>query len=480
MAAPGRRGRRARPRAAVDGRVRGDRARGRRRIRRGAGRHREPRWTLDPRHDRARARAPAGSRTRGSSGRPVTPPGCPSTPRASGWSILREFGRWLRERFRVLVLAGASQSAWCVNTFVGEGFNEDPGSGTGVYDGAFAYLSGGNWLAVNRWGDDGAPQAPVRPARRRPRAGGRPAHPARERPVPGGDLQLHRLLPPAGQPIGRRPAPGARAGTTTSRAPTRRARCVPRRRGVRDARLQRRPGGADEPDRRRAGGPGHAARVVPGGRARPRLPDEVPALPPSVFFTSCPRRRRASTSTGSRVSSCGCPWSTPTRSPSAVSASPTSSFRSAGRSRSRCHRAAQRRSTTCAATSEVGSRSRPTSCAPATARPTSTRRRYAPGVRRAGGRRVRVGVGAGAGGRRRPPRLRRRAQPACAEPVAHPLDAVGLAHLASPNRPAARSTRARSGIMPSTSTVTNSVGRSGTRVSPSGSMKTGSEGSAIA
>ena len=65
----------------------------------------------------------------------------------------------------MLVLAGASQSAWCVNTFVGEGFNEDPGTGSGVYDGAFAYLSGGNWLAVNRWGDDGAPQAPyARPA----------------------------------------------------------------------------------------------------------------------------------------------------------------------------------------------------------------------------------------------------------------------------------------------------------------------------
>ena len=66
--------------------------------------------------------------------------------------ILRDFGRWLRARFRVLVLAGASQSAWCVNTFVAEGFNVDPESGAGVYDGAFAYLSGGNWLAINRWG----------------------------------------------------------------------------------------------------------------------------------------------------------------------------------------------------------------------------------------------------------------------------------------------------------------------------------------
>ena len=41
-----------------------------------------------------------------------------------------------------------------------EGFNVDPESGRGVFDGAFAYLSGGNWLAINRWGDDGEPQAP--------------------------------------------------------------------------------------------------------------------------------------------------------------------------------------------------------------------------------------------------------------------------------------------------------------------------------
>jgi hypothetical protein len=86
--------------------------------------------------------------------------GVPADAQGVGLVILRDFGRWLRDRFRVLVLAGASQSAWCVNTFVAEGFNEDPLTGRGVYDGAFAYLSGGNWLAVNRWGDDGAPPAP--------------------------------------------------------------------------------------------------------------------------------------------------------------------------------------------------------------------------------------------------------------------------------------------------------------------------------
>lgn len=86
--------------------------------------------------------------------------GVPEHAQGVGLVILRDFGRWLRERFRVLVLAGASQSAWCVNTFVAEGFNEDPDHGGAVYDGAFAHLSGGNWLAINRWGDDGAPQAP--------------------------------------------------------------------------------------------------------------------------------------------------------------------------------------------------------------------------------------------------------------------------------------------------------------------------------
>lgn len=46
--------------------------------------------------------------------------GVPDDAQGVGLVILREFGWWLRGRFRVLVLAGASQSAWCVNTFVAE------------------------------------------------------------------------------------------------------------------------------------------------------------------------------------------------------------------------------------------------------------------------------------------------------------------------------------------------------------------------
>ncbi len=90
----------------------------------------------------------------------------PDTAQGIGLVIVRDFGRHLAEEFDVRVLAGASQSAWFVNTLIAEGFNVDPVDGTGVYTGALSYLSAGNWLALNRLADDGAPQYPyVRPAR---------------------------------------------------------------------------------------------------------------------------------------------------------------------------------------------------------------------------------------------------------------------------------------------------------------------------
>jgi hypothetical protein len=80
--------------------------------------------------------------------------------------IVRDFGRHLGDEFERRVLAGASQSAWFVNTLIAEGFNVDPIDGSGVYGGAVAYLSAGNWLALNRLADNGVPQYPyVRPAR---------------------------------------------------------------------------------------------------------------------------------------------------------------------------------------------------------------------------------------------------------------------------------------------------------------------------
>jgi hypothetical protein len=90
----------------------------------------------------------------------------PADAQGVGLVIVRDFGRWLATDFDRLVIGGASQSAWFVNTFIAEGFNVDPDDGSGVFDCALAYLGAGNWLALNRLADDGAPQYPyVRPAR---------------------------------------------------------------------------------------------------------------------------------------------------------------------------------------------------------------------------------------------------------------------------------------------------------------------------
>jgi hypothetical protein len=94
---------------------------------------------------------------------------CASVPddaQGIGLVIVRDFGRHLAGDFARRVIAGSSQSAWFVNTLLAEGFNIDPVDGSGVFHGAFAALSAGNWLALNRLADDGAPQYPyVRPSR---------------------------------------------------------------------------------------------------------------------------------------------------------------------------------------------------------------------------------------------------------------------------------------------------------------------------
>ena len=102
--------------------------------------------------------------------------GVPARAQGVGLAIVRDFGRLLAGtdgdgdgrdavgRHERCILTGASQSAWFVNTFVAEGFNDDPGAGGSVYTGAFPYLSAGNWLAINRLADDGLAQDPyVRP-----------------------------------------------------------------------------------------------------------------------------------------------------------------------------------------------------------------------------------------------------------------------------------------------------------------------------
>lgn len=101
--------------------------------------------------------------------------GVPADAQGIGLVAVRDFGRMLRTGrpelaeagvapFATTVLSGLSQSSWLATTFLAEGFNADPATGSGVYDGAFLVSAAGNWLAVNRLADDGAPQQPyVRP-----------------------------------------------------------------------------------------------------------------------------------------------------------------------------------------------------------------------------------------------------------------------------------------------------------------------------
>lgn len=102
-------------------------------------------------------------------------PTVPPTAQGVGEVIVRDFGRVLRAGeidgavsplggYGHLVLGGWSQGAWFVTTLVAQGFNVDPSSGDGVFDGAVAVSGAGNVLAINESGDDGAPQTPyIRP-----------------------------------------------------------------------------------------------------------------------------------------------------------------------------------------------------------------------------------------------------------------------------------------------------------------------------
>lgn len=97
--------------------------------------------------------------------------GVPATAQGVGEVVVRDFGRLLTgaagaaaddagvPRFGTAMLAGISQSAWFVTTFVAEGFNVDPLSGDGVYAAALAVSGAGNWLAVNQLAGE-EPQQP--------------------------------------------------------------------------------------------------------------------------------------------------------------------------------------------------------------------------------------------------------------------------------------------------------------------------------
>jgi hypothetical protein len=83
----------------------------------------------------------------------------PQSAQGIGEVVVRDFGRWLGGAFRSgdsplpifrhRVLAGVSQAAWFVNSFIAEGFNVDPETGRGVYQGAFTRNDNGVVLAIN-------------------------------------------------------------------------------------------------------------------------------------------------------------------------------------------------------------------------------------------------------------------------------------------------------------------------------------------
>jgi Alpha/beta hydrolase domain len=85
--------------------------------------------------------------------------GLPPSAQGMGEAVVRDFGRWLGGAFRSgpsplpifrhRILAGVSQAAWFVNSFIAEGFNVDPDTGRGVYQGAFTRNGNGVVLAIN-------------------------------------------------------------------------------------------------------------------------------------------------------------------------------------------------------------------------------------------------------------------------------------------------------------------------------------------
>jgi hypothetical protein len=85
--------------------------------------------------------------------------GVPESAQGIGEVVVRDFGRWLGGAFRSgdsplpifrhRILAGVSQAAWFVNSFIAEGFNVDPDTGPGVYQGAFTRNGNGVVLAIN-------------------------------------------------------------------------------------------------------------------------------------------------------------------------------------------------------------------------------------------------------------------------------------------------------------------------------------------
>jgi len=98
----------------------------------------------------------------------------PQNAQGIGFVILRDFTRLLAGRtapvfdgeyspgtYTKLILGGKSQSAWFVNAFIAEGFNVDPVTGEGLFQGAISVNGLGNWMALNNLAEEfGAEQHP--------------------------------------------------------------------------------------------------------------------------------------------------------------------------------------------------------------------------------------------------------------------------------------------------------------------------------
>jgi hypothetical protein len=78
--------------------------------------------------------------------------GVPASAQGVGEVIVRDFARRLSTDYHTLILGGISQAGWFVETFVAEGFNENPADGHPVFNGAIAIDGTGHWLAINQLG----------------------------------------------------------------------------------------------------------------------------------------------------------------------------------------------------------------------------------------------------------------------------------------------------------------------------------------
>ena len=209
--------------------------------------------------------------------------GVPATAQGVGEVVVRDVGRALGRGSPQRALAGVSQGAFFVDTFLAEGFDALPGGGR-AYDLAITVDGTGNWMAINRLAGAG-PQDPYL------RADGRP-------------LPYRRLL--------RRPRTDPLLADVANLTDFHRLRA-----GLTDV---RRP---------------------PRGVLRYDWPSPHQSFPPPrarAASASAPSRPRRRPSTRCPAWPSRCRGPTPTASPWAASASPRSTSRSGACSRCRCRR----------------------------------------------------------------------------------------------------------------------------------------------